>query len=301
MAEFRDPRSQESGESGRLLIVLMIVLAGIFFGLQALSANSGPGVVLPHAQESSAKVVAGAGLGASRSMNVVEQELFVVLAFVHAHVVAGWSGSWGWAIVLVTVGINLMLMPLRIVGMRSALKMQRIQPQMEAIKARYKNVKLTDPRHNDMAAEIAKLQKDNGVNMFGGCVPLLIQMPLLFAFFGMLRNAVTLRGAEWLWLHDLASADPYHILPILMVVFQVLVQLYTPSPGSDPRQQKMVACLMTVGFGYVSWHYASGLALYALTGSLLSIAAQAVMNRSALGREMRATGAMRELRASNGC
>jgi YidC/Oxa1 family membrane protein insertase len=152
-----------------------------------------------------------------------------------------------------------------------------------------------------MAAEIAKLQKNNGVNMFGGCVPLLIQMPLLFAFFGMLRKAVALRGAEWLWLHDLASADPYHILPILMVVFQVLVQLYTPSPGSDPRQQKMVACLMTIGFGYVSWHYASGLALYALTGSLLSIAAQAVMNRSPLGREMRATGAMRELRASNRC
>jgi YidC/Oxa1 family membrane protein insertase len=194
-----------------------------------------------------------------------------------------------------------MLMPLRIASMRSALKMQRIQPQMEAIKARYKNVKLTDPRHNDMAAEIAKLQKNNGVNMFGGCVPLLIQMPLLFAFFGMLRKAVALRGAEWLWLHDLASADPYHILPILMVVFQVLVQLYTPSPGSDPRQQKMVACLMTIGFGYVSWHYASGLALYALTGSLLSIAAQAVMNRSPLGREMRARGAMRELRASSRC
>jgi hypothetical protein len=71
-----------------------------------------------------------------------------------------------------------------------------------------------------------------------------------------------------LWLHDLSSADPYHILPILMVVFQLLVQLYTPSPGSDATQQKMVACLMTVGFGYVSWHYPSGLALYALTGSL---------------------------------
>ena len=149
------------------------------------------------------------------------------------------------------------------------------------------NVKLTDPRHNDMAAEIAKLQKDNGVNMFGGCVPLLIQMPLLFAFFGMLRKAVALRGAEWLWLHDLSSADPYHILPILMVVFQLLVQLYTPSPGSDATQQKMVACLMTVGFGFVSWHYASGLALYALTGSLLSIATQAAMNRSALGRELK--------------
>ena len=93
MAEFRDPRSQES-ESGRLLIVLMIVLAGIFFGLHGLSAKSGLAAVLPHAEESKAKVVQGAGLGASGSMNVVEQELYVALAFVHGHVVAGWSGSW---------------------------------------------------------------------------------------------------------------------------------------------------------------------------------------------------------------
>jgi YidC/Oxa1 family membrane protein insertase len=221
-----------------------------------------------------------AGPDASGSMNVVEQELFVALAFIHADVVASWADSWGWAIVLLTVGINMLMLPLRIARMRSGVKMQRVQPEIKTIKARYKNVKLTDPRHNDMVAEIAKLQKDNGVNMFGGCVPLLIQMPLLFAFFGMLRKAVALRGAEWLWLHDLSSADPYHILPILMVVFQLPVQLYTPSPGSDATQQKMVACLMTVGFGYMSWHYASGLALHALTGSLLSIATQAVTNRS---------------------
>jgi YidC/Oxa1 family membrane protein insertase len=220
-------------------------------------------------------------------MNVLERELFVALVFVHAHVAANWTGSWGWAIVLLTCGINLLILPLRIASMRSGVKMQRIQPEINAIKARYKNVKLTDPRHNDMTAEIAKVQKDNDVNMFGGCVPLLIQMPLLFGFFGMLRKAVALRGAKWLWLQDLASADPYHILPILMVIFQLLVQLYTPSPGSDAPQQKMMACLMTVGFGYVSWHYASGVALYALTGSLLSIATQAAINCSALGREMK--------------
>jgi YidC/Oxa1 family membrane protein insertase len=287
MAEFRNP-NRESGEGRQWPVVLMIFLACMFFGLRRFSATTGTGAVLPHAQEVRVEAARGASPRASGSMNVVERELFVALAFIHAHVAASWAGSWGWAIVLLTVGINLLMLPLRIASMRSGLKMQRIQPDIKAIKARYKNVRLTDPRHNDMAAEIAKLQKDNGVNMFGGCVPLLIQMPLLFAFFGMLRKAVALRGAEWLWLHDLSSADPYHILPILMVVFQLLVQLYTPSPGSDPAQQKMVAYLMTVGFGYVSWHYASGLALYALTGSLLSIATQAAMNRSALGREMRA-------------
>jgi YidC/Oxa1 family membrane protein insertase len=294
MAEFRNP-SRESREGRRSLVVLMIVLVCVVSGLRRFSATSGTGAVLPqHVHKVRVDVAKGADPGASGSMNVVEQELFVALAFIHAHVVASWAGSWGWAIVLLTVGVNLLMLPLRIASMRAGVKMQRIQPDIKAIKVRYKNVKLTDPRHNDMAAEIAKLQKDNGVNMFGGCVPLLIQMPLLFAFFGMLRKAVALRGAEWFWLHDLSSADPYHILPILMVVFQLLVQLYTPSPGSDATQQKMLACLMTVGFGYVSWHYASGLALYALTGSLLSIATQAAVNRSAWGREMRA------LRTSDG-
>jgi YidC/Oxa1 family membrane protein insertase len=294
MAEFRNP-SRESREGRRSLVVLMIVLVCVVSGLRRFSATSGTGAVLPQqVHKVRVDVAKGAGPGASGSMNVVEQELFVALAFIHAHVVASRAGSWGWAIVLLTVGINLLMLPLRIASMRSGVKMQRIQPEIKTIKARYKNVKLTDPRHNDMAAEIAKLQKDNGVTIFGGCVPLLIQMPLLFAFFGMLRKAVALRGAEWLWLHDLSSADPYHILPILMVVFQLLMQLYTPSPGSDATQQKMVACLMTVGFGYVSWHYASGVALYALTGSLLSIATQAAMNRSALGREMKA------LRTSDG-
>jgi YidC/Oxa1 family membrane protein insertase len=287
MAEFRNP-SRESGEGRRSLVVLMICLACMFFGLRRFSATTGTGAVSPHAHQVRVEVAKRASPSASGSMNVVEQELFVALAFIHGHVVVNWAGSWGWAIILLTVGINLLMLPLRIASMRSGLKMQRIQPNINAIKARYKNVKLTDPRYNDMAAEVAKLQKDNGVNMFGGCVPLLIQMPLLFAFFGMLRKAVALRGAEWLWLHDLSSADPYHILPILMVVFQLLVQLYTPSPGSDATQQKMVVFLMTVGFGYVSWHYASGLALYALTGSLLSIATQAAMNRSDLGREMKA-------------
>lgn len=283
MAEFRNP-SQQNGGGRWSLIVLVIVVACMFFGLRRFPAVSGPGAVLPHASEVRVEVAKGAGTGASGSMNVVEQELFVALAFVHAHLVVQWSGSWGWAIVVLTVGVNLLLLPLRIASIRSGAKMQRIQPEVEAIKSRYKGVKLTDPRHNDMSAELAKLQKDNGINPLGGCVPMVIQMPLLFAFFGMLRKTVALRGAGWFWLHDLSSADPYHILPILMVVFQLLVQLYTPSPGSGATQQKLMACVMTVGFGYISWHYASGLALYALTGSLLSLATQAAMNRSGLGR-----------------
>ena len=224
--------------------------------------------------------------------------LFLALQFIHAHVVASWPGSWGWAIVLLTVAINLLILPLRIKTMQSGLKMQRIQPQMDAIKEKYKKYKVTDPKRNDMNAEIMKLQKDNGVNMFGGCIPTLIQMPLLFAFFGMLPKVVELRQAHWFWLPDLTSADPYHILPIVMVLSQFLVQFYTPSPGVDPQQQKMMAFMMPAFSGYMTWNYASGLALYWSVGNLIGIVQQSVMNRTSLGREMREIAAKRARRKS---
>jgi YidC/Oxa1 family membrane protein insertase len=222
--------------------------------------------------------------------------LFLALQFIHSDVTANWSGSWGWAIVLLTIAINLLILPLRVKTMQSGLKMQRIQPQMDAIKAKYAKYKITDPKRNDMNAEIMQLQKDHGVNMFGGCIPTLIQMPLLFAFFGMLPKVVELRHAHWLWLPDLTVADPWHILPIVMVVSQFLVQFYTPSPGVDPQQQKMMAFMMPAFSGYMTWNYASGLALYWSIGNLIGIAQQAVMNRTSLGREMREIAAKRARR-----
>ena len=222
--------------------------------------------------------------------------LFLALQFIHNHVTLNWSGSWGWSIVILTVIINAILLPLRVKTMKSGLKMQRIQPQMDAIKERYKKYKVTDPKRNEMNAEIMQLQKDNGVNMFGGCIPTLIQMPLLFAFLYMLPKVVELRQAHWLWLPDLSAADPWHILPILMVVSQFLVQFYTPSPGVDPQQQKMMAFMMPVFSGYITWNYASGLALYWAIGNLIGIAQQAVMNRTSLGQEMREIAAKRARR-----
>ena len=201
--------------------------------------------------------------------------------------------SWGWAIVLFTVLINLTLLPLRVQSMRSGLKMQRLQPQMDVIKAKYKNPKPTDPKTAEMNAEIMALQKANGVSMFGGCVPTLVQLPLLFAFFTMMTRVVELRQAHWYWLHDLSAADPYHILPISMVLTSFLVQYYTPSPGVDPQQQKMMAFMMPAFSGYITWNYAAGLALYWTVGNFIMIAQQAVMNRTALGKEMRAIAAKR--------
>ncbi|MCU1224833.1 MAG: rane protein insertase, YidC/Oxa1 family [Edaphobacter sp.] len=220
--------------------------------------------------------------------------LFLSLQFIHSHI----TSNWGWAIIILTLLINVLILPLRIKTMQSGLKMQRIQPQMDAIKERYKKYKATDPKRNEMNAEIMKLQKDNGVNMFGGCIPTLIQLPLLFAFFGMLPKVVELRQAHWFWLPDLTSADPYHILPIVMVISQFLMQFYTPSPGVDPQQQKMMAFMMPAVSGYFVWNYASGLGLYWAVGNLFGIAQQAVMNRTSLGREMREIAAKRARRKS---
>ena len=104
---------------------------------------------------------------------------------------------------------------------------------------------------------------------------------------GMLPKVVELREAHWFWLHDLTAADPYHILPITMVLSQFLVQFYTPSPGVDPQQQKMMAFMMPAFSGYMTWNYAAGLGVYWNVGNIIMIIQQTVMNRTALGREMR--------------
>ncbi len=223
---------------------------------------------------------------------VIGKYLFISLQFIHAHV----ASNWGWAIILLTVLINILMLPFRIKTMQNGLKMQRIQPQMNAIKERYKKYKATDPKKSEMNAEIMKLQKDNGVNMFGGCIPTLITLPLLYAFYGMLPRVVELRHAHWLWLPDLQQPDPWHILPIVMVISQFLVQYYTPSPGVDPQQQKMMAFTMPAISGWFTWTYGSGLALYWAVGNFVGIIQQTVMNRTSLGKEMRAVAAKRARR-----
>jgi YidC/Oxa1 family membrane protein insertase len=227
----------------------------------------------------------------------LSQGLFLGLRAVHSWIAPAVTSakdySWGWAIVIFTVLLNLVLLPLRVQGMKGMLKMQRIQPQIDAIKASYGNPGATDPKSAKMNADVMDLQKKEGVSMFGGCVPTLIQFPLLFAFFTMMTRVVELRQAHWFWLHDLSAADPYKILPIIMVVTSFLVQFYTPSPGVDPQQARMMAFMMPAFSGYMTWNYASGLALYWNIGNFIMILQQMVMNRTKLGMEMRELQRMR--------
>jgi YidC/Oxa1 family membrane protein insertase len=215
--------------------------------------------------------------------SIVAKPLFYVLAWVHAHIVP----NWGWAILLLTLAITMATFPTRFATMKSSVKMQRIQPQLNAIKEKYKKFKFDDPRKQDMHKEMQGLYKTEGVNMFGSCLPMLIQLPLIWAFYEMLENAIELRNAHWYWLHDLSSADPYHILPFVLVASQFLVQFFTPSPGMDASQQKMMAFSMPLVSGFIAWHYASGLALYWAGSNVIGIGQQYVINKTKLGKEMR--------------
>jgi YidC/Oxa1 family membrane protein insertase len=195
--------------------------------------------------------------------------------------------NWGWAIVLQTIIINLALLPLRLTQMKSMLKMQRVAPQIKAIQEKYKKYSLRDPKKAEMNTEISALYKKEGVNPAGGCLPLLIQMPFLFAYYRMLGVAIDLRHAPWLWVPDLSAPDPLYILPIAIVVTMFLMQRMTPQAGMDPTQQKMMNFMMPAMLGYISFNLASGLCLYWAVGQLIGIVQQTALNRSSLGREMR--------------
>jgi YidC/Oxa1 family membrane protein insertase len=227
---------------------------------------------------------------------IIAKPLFLALRWVHEHIVS----NWGWAILVLTLVINLAMLPTRIQMMKSALKMQRIQPEMNAIKEKFKKYKATDPRRADMNKEMFDLQKREGVNMFGGCLPMLVQWPLLFAFYRMLLHTIELRQAPWLWLHNLAAPDPLHILPVFFIVTMFLVQYLTPSPGMDPAQQKMMAFTMPVFFGFMTWNLSSGLALYWAFGNVINVIQQAVMNRTGIGKQMREIAAKRAAKRSGG-
>lgn len=217
--------------------------------------------------------------------SLISRPLFLCLKWTYQHLVP----NWGWAIALLTLVITLALLPLRISSIRSSLKMQKIQPQIKSINEKYKRYSLTDPRRADMQKEMSELYKREGVNPVGGCFPMLLQMPFLFAFYSMLGNAVELRQASWLWIKDLSSPDPIHILPIAIVITMFLTQKSTPAAGMDPAQQKMMQVMTPLMLGVISWNLAAGLGVYWAISNVIGYVQQAVMNRTAFGKQVRKT------------
>jgi YidC/Oxa1 family membrane protein insertase len=195
------------------------------------------------------------------------------------------TGSYGIAIILFTIFIYSLFFPLKWQSSRKMKKAQKYAPRMKELQEQLKGMKQTDPRLKELQMEQLRLMKE--ANPLGGCLPLLIQMPFLFAYYRMLSTALDLRHAHWLWIHDLSAPDPIYILPILMVISSLVTQRMTPQAGMDPAQQRMMNVMMPLMMGFIFFRLQAGLNLYYAVVNLISIAQQAVMNRTSLGREMR--------------
>ena len=207
---------------------------------------------------------------------IIAKPIFLALHWLNDN----WLHNYGWSIVVITVIINLVLLPLRFTSMKSQRKMQKLQPQIAAINAKYKGLSLRDPKKAQQNAEIMELYKKEGANPMSGCLPMFVQIPILYAFYKVLTVTIELRGAHWLWVTDLSQPEQLaiHILPIVMVITQFIQQQMTPNPGVDPSQAKMMK-FMPLMFGFFFYSMSSGLVLYWLTSNLVGILQQWLVNR----------------------
>ncbi|HEV8076569.1 MAG TPA: membrane protein insertase YidC [Candidatus Acidoferrum sp.] len=209
-------------------------------------------------------------------LEFIADPLFHGLKWLHKYV-----PNWGWAIVVLTLVINMVLFPLRISSYKTTLKMQRVAPEIKQIQERYKKYKMNDPRKAEMNKEVMAIYSREGINPVGGCFQMFLQMPIWFGLNRALSYAIELRHTKWLWITDLASKDPYYILPVLVGITMYLVSKMTPMTTTDPQQAQMMKIMpLTFSVMFVVFPFSSGLALYILTSSLVGIAQQWYLNRT---------------------
>jgi YidC/Oxa1 family membrane protein insertase len=189
----------------------------------------------------------------------------------------GFVGNYGWSIIALTILINLAIFPLRHKSVVSMRKMQQLQPQLKSIQDRYANLKVTDPARQKMNTEIMNLYREKGVNPASGCVPMLLTLPVLFAFYSLLSQAIEIRGAAFgLWLQDLSRPDPYYVTPILMGATMFWQQKITPTTA-DPTQQRIMM-IMPLMFSFMFLSAPSGLVIYWFVSNLWAIGQQYFTN-----------------------
>jgi YidC/Oxa1 family membrane protein insertase len=192
--------------------------------------------------------------------------------------VNGFVGNYGWSIIILTILINALMFPLRHKSVVSMRKMQEIQPEVKAIQDRYAKLKTTDPARQKMNTEMMALYRERGVNPASGCIPMLLTMPVLFAFYQLLSVAIELRGAPFAgWIKDLSTHDPLYVTPILMGATMFVQQKMSPAT-LDPVQQKMML-IMPVVFTFMFLQAPSGLVLYWFVSNLWTIGQQMLTNR----------------------
>jgi YidC/Oxa1 family membrane protein insertase len=207
----------------------------------------------------------------------IAEPLFHALKWLHNYI-----PNWGWAIVVLTLILNMLLLPLRISGYKTTLKMQRVAPQIKAIQEKYKKYSMRDPRKADMNKEVMAIYSREGINPMGGCIPQLLQFPIWFGLYRALQGTIELRHAPWFgWITDLSAKDPYYILPLLMGLSMYWASKMTPMTATDPQQQAMMK-IMPIGMAamFMVIPYPSGLAVYILTSSVVGIAQQWYLNRT---------------------
>ena len=200
-------------------------------------------------------------------VTIIAKPLFWLLEKIHSFV-----GNWGWSIILLTLLIKAVFFPLSAASYKSMARMKAITPRMQALRERFKG----DPQK--MNSALMELYKTEKVNPFGGCLPVVIQIPVFISLYWVLLSSVEMRGAPWiLWIHDLSQQDPFFILPVLMAVSMFLQTRLNPTPP-DPVQAKMMM-FMPIAFSVMFFFFPAGLVLYYVVNNVLSIAQQYYITR----------------------
>lgn len=186
------------------------------------------------------------------------------------------TNSYGVAIIIFTIVIYSLFFPLKWRSSKAMKKAQKLAPRMKDLQDKIKGMKQTDPKLKELQMEQLRLMKEG--NPLGGCLPLLIQMPFLFALYRAITISLDFRQATFLWLPDLSAGDPIHILEFLMAGTMIVLQLITPAPSADPMQRKMMAIGMPLFMLYVLWGAPSGLLVYWLVGNIVGFSQQFLIN-----------------------
>ena len=218
------------------------------------------------------------GGGVERTLDFGWFHLISVVFLKALRWIHGWTGNWGVAIVLLTLGIRILLFPLMHTSTVSMRKMQKLQPRVKALQEKYKKQKGDPKARAKMNQEMMELYRAEGVNPMGGCLPFLVQLPILWALYTLFAYAIELRHAPFvLWIHDLSAKDPIYVTPILMTASMWLQQRLAP-PAGDPQQQKIFRWMPLI-FGVMFMGFPSGLVLYWLCNNVITIIQQEVTLR----------------------
>jgi YidC/Oxa1 family membrane protein insertase len=241
-----------------------------------------PLYVGPQDQEVLAKTAKGLDLVVDYGyFTIIAAPLFLLLKWLH-----GILGNWGWAIVVMTIMIKSAFYPLNHASARSMAKMKVIAPKMKALQEQYKNDK------QQLQVKMMEMYKTEKINPLGGCLPILVQIPVFIALYWVLLSAVELRHAPWiLWIHDLSAPDPYYVLPVIYAITAYLQVKLSPTPITDPVQAKVMQ-IMPIAFSVLFLFFPAGLVLYWLVNNSLQIFQQWHMNR-VIGNEAAAAAAKR--------